>query len=212
MIKVVIFDFDDTLAESRIKKWAQHKHVAKKFYGIDLVDDEIRKHWGKPMHILVSELYKNRDTLENMREALHSTKEDFYKELYPGALDIIENLISRDIKVGILSASDKRSLDYELGRLNFPIEKLFLMQGADDSMVHKPDPGVFSDVLEKLENEGIEKQKVVYVGDSLDDIRAAHGAGINFIAVTTGLYSKEDFEKEGAKHIADSIEKVLEYI
>ena len=32
--KAVLFDFDDTLVESRIQKWNQHKDVAKKFYNV----------------------------------------------------------------------------------------------------------------------------------------------------------------------------------
>ena len=36
--KIVIFDLDDTLLESRVAKWAQHTYVAKKFYNIDLTE------------------------------------------------------------------------------------------------------------------------------------------------------------------------------
>jgi beta-phosphoglucomutase-like phosphatase (HAD superfamily) len=47
--KAVLFDFDDTLVESRRMKWDHHKFAAKYFYNLDLTDDDIKEHWGKPM-------------------------------------------------------------------------------------------------------------------------------------------------------------------
>ncbi len=78
--KAVIFDFDDTLVESRAVKWAQHKTVAKKFYNIELSDEDMRTHWGKPFTELVSVLYKNSDTFENTHETIRSTRDEFRKK------------------------------------------------------------------------------------------------------------------------------------
>src|SRR3989338_7671041 len=78
--KAVIFDFDDTLVESRAQKWAQHKHVAKKFYNIDLKEEIILKHWGKPLPTLVAELYQNSDTPEKINKSTFSTKKTFPKK------------------------------------------------------------------------------------------------------------------------------------
>ncbi len=50
------------------------------------------------------------------------------------------------------------------------------------------------------------------MGDSIIDCDAAQGAGIDFIAVTKGLYSKEDFKKRGVKVIIDDIREVVEKI
>jgi phosphoglycolate phosphatase-like HAD superfamily hydrolase len=211
MIKAVIFDFDDTLVEARLQKWAHHKHVGKKFYNIDVTDEELKKHWGKPIPVLMAELYKNSDTMENMYKALISVRDDFRKKVYPGSFGVISNLVNKGYVLGILSASNKKYIIEELEEHNFPMNKI-LIQGAEDTEVHKPDPGVFLLILEKLEKEGIMKEEIVYIGDSMMDFQAASGAGLDFIAVTTGLYSKENFEKAGATKIVDSIEKVLQYL
>src|SRR3990167_3035233 len=94
-IKAVIFDFDDTLVESRVLIWAQHKFVAKKFYNIILSDEELRKHWGKPIDLLITTLYKNSDTLENMYKAIFSVREDFLKQAYAGAPEILNKLLNQ---------------------------------------------------------------------------------------------------------------------
>ena len=60
-IKAILFDHDDTLVATIQAKWAQHKFIAKTFYGKDLQDDEIRLHWGKPYSVLIRLLYNTDD-------------------------------------------------------------------------------------------------------------------------------------------------------
>ena len=212
MKKAVIFDFDDTLFESRAQKWAQHKHVAKKFFNIDLTDETILKHWGKPIHILAKELYQNSDTWENIHPILRSTRKDFPKKDYKESLSIFTKIIDQGIKVGIVSAATNLDVIDDLERFKFPIARITIIQGADKTLVHKPDPDVFLPVFNRLKEEGIEKKDIVYIGDSLDDLRASRGAGIDFIAVTTGLYSKEQFQKAGASIVVSNIEEILDFI
>ncbi|MEX2052449.1 MAG: HAD-IA family hydrolase, partial [Candidatus Paceibacterota bacterium] len=212
MIKAVIFDFDDTLVETIVAKWAQHKHVAKKFYNVDVTDDLLRLHWGKPLDKLIGEICNYSDTKENMIEAYNSTRNDFPKNPYPGSVKVTRCLIDKGFKVGVLSATTKRFLVEDLENYGFPTEEFICIQGAEETTVHKPHPDVFLPLLKKLEEEGIKKDEIVYIGDSLDDFRAARGAGINFIAVTTGLYSKKDFKKNGAKNITKEIREVIDFL
>jgi phosphoglycolate phosphatase len=56
---------------------------------------------------------------------------------------------------------------------------------------HKPDPRAFDSLLEE---NSLEAQECVYVGDSLGDAAAAKGAKLHFIAsLESGLKSREDF-------------------
>lgn len=48
-IKAVLFDHDNKLVATKEAKWAHHKFVAQKFYGRELLDDDILPHWGKPL-------------------------------------------------------------------------------------------------------------------------------------------------------------------
>lgn len=210
--KAVIFDFDDTLVETRLIKWAHHKAVAKKFYNIDLSEEILLKHWGKPFHVLLQELYQYSDTLENMMVANTSIRNDFLKKLYPGSVKVVTTLLNNNIRVGLLSAANQKFVIDDLKRFNFPLDRFSVIQGPDDTEVHKPNPEVFSLIFNKLSKEGIQKEEIVYVGDSLIDLQAAHGADIDFIAITTGLYSKTDFKKHGAKVIVKNIREVTKKI
>jgi len=210
--KAVIFDFDDTLVETRLIKWEHHKTVAKKFYNIDLSEEVLREHWGKPFHLLLPELYQRSDTYENMLIANTSVRSDFLKKVYPGSVNVVTTLLDYGLKVGLLSAANQKFVIEDLKRLNFPLECFSAIQGPEDTSVHKPDPNVFLPILNKFKKEGIKKEKIVYIGDSLMDLEAAYGAGIDFIAITTGLYSKEDFKKHGAKIIVKNIKEVIKKV
>lgn len=210
--KIIIFDLDDTLLESRVAKWAQHRHVAKKFYNIDLTHEDLLKHWGKPFEVLIQELYQHKDTLDNMYKAIYTSRHKFPKKAYKQSVSTINKLLDNNIKVGVLSATTNYFLKEDLIKFGFPIDKFSIIQGADESSFHKPDPKVFLPVIKKLEKEGINKNEIVYVGDSLDDFKAATGAGIDFIGVTTGLYTEKDFKKQGAEIVIKEIGEVVEII
>ena len=110
MIKAVIFDLDDTLVKTHVVKWAQHKAVAKDVYGRELTDDTLREHWGKPFNILVALLHDNVDTLENMLAAYAANAHLFPKVLHDETMDTIEMLLKKDIKLGIVTATNREFL------------------------------------------------------------------------------------------------------
>src|SRR3989344_6833870 len=207
--KAVIFDFDDTLVESYVQKWAQYKHVAKKFYNVDLRDEAISKHWGKPFDLMITEIFRGIDTPENIKKLLRVVREDFLKKEQLGSMDVLKTLAGSGIKIAILSATNHDNVVEDLERFNFPINLLTSIQGANETIVHKPNPDVFLPLFDKLKEEGIRKEDIVCVGDSLDDLKAAEKAGIDFIAITTGLYSKEDFKNNGAENIINNIQEII---
>lgn len=210
--KAIIFDFDDTLVESRVQKWNQHKTVAKKFYNIDLADEEIAKHYGKPFSTLIGILYQNSDTLDNMNAAIYSVKDNFQKMVYPDAPHVVTNILNNGMEVAIISSAPTHGIIEDLTRMHFPVDRFICIHGEDKTSVHKPDPEVFSPLLEKLSPKGIQKKDILYVGDSMVDFHAARNADIDFIAVTTGIFTKEDFEKEGAKIVVSEIKELLDFI
>ncbi len=212
MIKAVIFDLDDTLVESRLAKWNHHKFVAKKFYDLDVTDEDMGTHWGKPMHELIENLYKLKDTTENVIKNLISVRNNFPKKIYPDTHNVINEILARGMKLGIVSATLNEFVVSSLEEHNLPVEKFLIIQGADDTDFHKPNPRVFSLVIERLEKEGVLKEEILYVGDSITDFQAANGAGLNFIALTTGLYKEEDFKKFGAKIVVDRLGDIIQFL
>lgn len=210
--QAVIFDLDDTLVRTIEAKWAHHKAVAQQFYGIDLTDDDIRTHWGKPFDQLIRILYRDADSLEAMRTANRSLEDTFPKPIYAGAREVVEDLLTFGLRIGVVTSTNRAFVISDLTRLAFPISQFLFVQAADETHHHKPDPRVFDPALAILRRNGISPSETVYVGDSLLDFEAATGAGIDFIAVTTGLADRTVFEAVGARMIIEKITELREII
>ena len=56
---------------------------------------------------------------------------------------------------------------------------------------------VFNNALEQLEGMGLTTANVLYIGDGINDFKAARLRGIKFVATTTGFASREHFIEAG---------------
>ena len=208
----VIFDFDDTLVKSYVIKWAHHIESGKRFYGMKLTDADIKKHWGKPFTQMVKDIYGDIDTTEQLIKNIRSIESEFYKEAQEDAPQIVTRFLDAGIRIGVVSAADGAFVRKDLARLGFPVEQFMAVQGCEDTTTHKPDPAVFLPMFEILKAQGIDTKDIVYVGDSVDDVRAAHGAGIACVAIATGMYDKEALIHAGAKIVLDHIRQLPDVI
>lgn len=189
--RAVIFDMDDTLLLTREVKWNHHRHVARTSYGIELDDETLRTHWGKPFDEMIGHYYRHSATPDEMRAANASSAAQFPKQPVPGAVELVTRLLDEGAQVGVVTSTRTQMALADLTRCGFPVERLFLVQGADQSPVHKPDPAVFDNARALLADLGV--ADVTYVGDALMDEQAATAAGLAFVAITTGLFGAEEF-------------------
>lgn len=199
-IKAILFDHDDTLVGTIEAKWAHHKYVAKTWYGKELTDDDIRQHWGKPFSQLVELLYGQDDPEEAMRRNL-SCEDDFPKALPEDTIPTLRRLHAAGKVLGIITATSRYSFEHDLDLHGFPRDIINYTQTEDDTSFHKPDPRVFEPAITWLATRNILPNEVLYVADGIHDMKAAVGAGFNFMGVTTGLVAADDFTAAGAKSI-----------
>jgi phosphoglycolate phosphatase len=196
-IQAVFFDHDDTLVGTIEAKWAHHKHVARTWYGKELQDDEIREHWGKPFSQLVGLLYGGENPEQAMANNL-SCEDDFPKLLFPDTIPTLRRLHAGGKFIGIITATSRYSFEHDLELHGFPRELIDYTQTEDDTAFHKPDPRVFEPAISWLAQRNIEPKQVLYVADGLHDMKAALGAGFNFMGVPTGLVTAAQFQESGA--------------
>jgi len=199
-IKVVLFDHDDTLVGTIEAKWAAHKFVAKKHYNKNLSEDEIREHWGKPLRVLVGLLYDT-DDVDTAIDREMATHKDFPKILLEDTKQVLAQLRKSGKKLGVITATSRRSFEFDLSTMKIPKSMFDYTQTEEGSEYHKPDSRVFDPTKKWLSRHGIKPSEVVYVADGLHDMKAALGAGFEFIGVSTGLVTQADFKKSGARSI-----------
>jgi HAD superfamily hydrolase (TIGR01549 family) len=203
--KAVLFDLDDTLLRTIETCWDHHRAVCREIYGFELTDDELRANWGAPFIKLLPALYRNSDTYENMLAAERSLAHRFPIVAFDDALSVLTKLADTGIAVGIVTSADRHLVERDLENIGFPEERLAVLQTSEDTDVHKPDPAVFEPALAKLATLGIERAEILYVGDSVNDFKAANGAGIDFLGVTTGLTTAALFTDAGADQVTERL-------
>lgn len=199
-VKAVLFDHDDTLVATIAAKWAEHKHIARIYYGKEVTDDELRRHWGKPLSVMMVLLYGTDDIDQAMayNKAVHM---NFPKKLHNDTVATLQALHAAGKKTGVITATNHFSFSYDLEELGISHELFDYVQTEDNTSFHKPDPRVFEPALAWLQQQKIKPAEVVYVGDGLQDMKAALGAGFEFIGVSSGLVTQQEFAANGVTSV-----------
>lgn len=204
-IKAVVFDFDDTLIGTHVATWNLHRHIAKKHYSVELTDELLRAHWGRPLQHLARHYYGT-DNIEEAIQLMVDYQADFPKEKFHHAESTLKRLKASGRLLGIVSATTLPILKKDAELAELPIDLMDYIQTGEDTEFHKPDPRVFEPMLGWAALKSIAAEEVLYVGDGLQDLKAARGAGLNFIGVATGLVTVEEFTGHGSPSVADIAE------
>jgi len=110
-------------------------------------------------------------------------------ELLPHVEEVLKNLKEIGIKTGICTTKFHYRINQILDKFNIT-ECIDMIIGAEDVRFEKPDPEGLNALVSIMK---LKKEEVLYIGDSIVDAETAKRANVDFLAVTTGTTSKEDF-------------------
>ncbi len=207
MRRAVLFDYDDTLVGTRECKYLALQAVAKRHYRVELSAARIDEHWGAPYEQLFHSLFGAFETnIERAIAHYEALDAEFPLHAYPDAEHVLHALAERFV-VGIVTAASRTRVAQQLTSFGL-LQPLSLLQTAEDTSFHKPDPRVFEPALAKLAELGVDRRSITYVGDSLRDYAAARDAGLTFWGVLRGTTSQEEFQRLGV-NVVPSLEALL---
>ena len=93
---------------------------------------------------------------------------------------------------------------------HFNLEQYFdIVVCSDDVHVPKPNAESILTIMNKL---GIGEENCIMIGDGINDIKCAHNAGVDSIAVTWGDVAAEDLERENPDQIAYTLDELYSQI
>lgn len=132
----------------------------------------------------------------------------YHVEPYEGIRRLLETLKERKIRIAVFSNKPhENTVDV--------IETLFgkgyfdVIQGQMPSMNKKPAPdGVFA-ILTTM---GLEKDQILYAGDSCVDMDTGRAAGVQTIGVLWGYRDRQELLEHGADALIEKPEELLEYL
>ena len=214
MKKFVIFDLDGTLLDT-IADLASATNHALTQLGYPTHDTEtIRTFVGNGINTLLERALPAEEQSEanimRMREHFIPYYDMHNADLstpYPGIEALLQNLQEKGIEIAV--ASNKyQEATIKLVKHYFPNIKFADILGQRENIPVKPHPTIVFDILHKT---SIDKEDVLYVGDSGVDMQTAQNAGVNAIGVTWGFRSREELEDLHPLAIIDKAEELLDY-
>jgi len=184
-IKAVLFDFDDTLAETLPGRQSavQYAFVAA---GVDspTADEFLKTVNGRTFNqgfMDISNSYGRDLDLLNLYRERYWTAEADNSPLFEGVREAVLSIHSHGFKLALVT-SKIRSFNFQGRALGAQyqmeisgINHLFdILVGGEDVKLHKPDPESIKLAVRKL---GITADEALMIGDSTADIGAANAAG-----------------------------------
>ena len=212
--KVIIFDFDGTLCDTRsniiIAFRATMEHL-----GLDMRDEETcGATIGLTLRDGFKSMYPDFDDakidycVETYRQIFAERRKELMPDLFPGVKETLEALRKRGYRMTIATSRLTDSL--MLFMRHHGIDHYFEYAVGSDSVTHhKPHP---EPALKTLAALNIAPSEAIMVGDMPVDIAMAHNAGIRAIGVDYGNATREELEAAEADWIVDSITKILSII
>jgi pyrophosphatase PpaX len=203
--KTGLFDMDGTLIDSSKAILSSVKEAAR-ITGLRIPrDKEIKGVTHLPSYLSFKVLYPNKEPA-NFNSVFLSLMRSKFKNMIielPKAKVTLESMREKGMEIGIVTTKDRISAEEMIRNFHFPYDVLLTAEGTEKT---RPDPEPLLKAIKILKSSA---SQTFYCGDTPQDIIQGRRAGVKTIGLTTGLYSKDELEKEKPDFIFDKIEGVL---
>lgn len=196
MIKLVIFDLDGTLLDTRADIADACNHALRMCGYPERKLEEYNMLVGRGILNLfrgaLPEEARNEETVMRMKEIFvpyYNEHIDNLTKPYDGIMKMLDSLTEAGIHLAI--ASNKYQAGTELlASKYFKSHRFSSILGQRDGKPIKPDPGIIMEAMEAIP--GIRLDDIVYCGDSDVDMQTGINAGVRTIGVTWGFRTRDE--------------------
>lgn len=212
--EAVIFDWHDTLLEYYRSVWDQDKYVAATHFGVNLQDEEIASHWGRPAWELLPAIFRTDMPVVDIVDLLFACRDKFPRSLFPDTIPLLGELYEQGIVTCVVTGGTRKLTSMDIQRTGFPMDKVASFQYSEDTphIRHRSDPRVLAPTLGYLAKLGIGPGQTLGVGDHINDFNSFDGAGVEFVGITTGLISAEEFTLAGTRRTVSQLSELRDII
>ena len=213
MMKLIILDFDGTLADTRglIVKTMQQTLDA---LGLEpRTDDQCAAMIGLPLKQAFTDLLPMTDEMgeqcvETYRRIFNANNALYVIPTFPNVLETLPQLHEQGYILTIASSRSNRSLREFVNDMHLN-EVIPYVLGAEDVVRAKPHP---DPVLQTLETFNCKPEDALVVGDTWYDIEMGRRAGVRTCGVTYGNGTREELMRAGADFLMDDFGELMEII
>ena len=130
---------------------------------------------------------------------------DSLTTLYPGALDTLKSLHLLGVKLALVTNKPEKFLPRLLADTTMA-EFFQWIVGGDTLPEKKPDPAGLLWVMQQAQ---VTAEQCLFVGDSRNDVLAAHAADVACIAVTYGYNYGQPISAENPALVVDDLRELF---
>lgn len=127
---------------------------------------------------------------------------------FPGAVDTLDALAAHDFALGCVTNKPEAFTRPLLDRLGL-MKYLRVVVAGDTVSARKPDPLPLRYACDQV---GVVPARAVMIGDSSNDLLAAHAAGTYSVAVAYGYNQGRDLREINPDVVVDSLAEVPQYL
>jgi len=211
-IDTMLFDYEGTLVDFQWKLAEAVEETLKMLRDLGFAKDRIQ---SRRYSTLMTEAMQGAVEIglqpDQVREKIGFVYDRFDEDaltrwaLRPYVKDFLKAIRAKGVRTGLVSNVGGKTLSKALSKLG--LEGFFdIALSRNDVLNLKPNPDGINLAIEKL---GTQKDKSIFMGDSLDDINAARNAGIRVIIITDGENIKEDLLAAKPDYVIKGYEELL---
>lgn len=198
MIKGCIFDADGTLFDTLYDLGNSMNIVLEEYHYPTHIMSKYKVFVGNGIYKLVERaLPVDSHDVDACYKRFNEVYKEHYldhSELYNGIEDLLQELNRRNIQVSVVTNKPHYFASRLVEkRIKTPVTSIYGEQVSQ--YPKKPDP---TSTMLALKDMHLERNEVLFIGDSNVDIQTANNAGLLSVGVLWGFRGKEELEKEGA--------------
>lgn len=215
MKKLVIFDLDGTLLDT-LGDLANSTNHALKYFGYEEHECEDYRYFvGNGITKLIEKALppdaRYDEIITQVKAEFISHYLNHKTELtkpYPGICNLLDKLHHQGV---ILAVASNKFHEATRDLIHFYFENgtFDIVLGQKEDRPAKPHPAIIEEILGMTD---VAKEETLYVGDSEVDMHTAENSGVESVGVTWGFRPRHELEENGAKHIVDHPEEILQFI
>lgn len=206
MIKAVLFDFDGTLINTNDLIFKSYEVAFEKVLNRKIGMNEILKLYGKPLYSSLTKYGEKGEWLYKIYREFNEIHHDEMAKPFEGVYEGIKLLRQKGYPIGIVTSKRLHMVKRGLKIINLA-EEFDIIVTPDDTEKTKPDPEPIFCGCKKI---NMPPENVLYVGDSIFDMKAAESAKSPLCAVKYSVTPHKELLKFNPLYFVESILELAE--
>jgi phosphoglycolate phosphatase len=219
MLKLIIFDLDGTLLNT-LDDLADCTNYVLQQNGHPTHDIEAYKYFvGNGVEMLLRRALPKDITETEFAEILQQFMAHYELHKadktapYSGMVETLEKLQEKGILLAV-ATNKPHDLLPDLMHFYFPTIKWAAVYGNRKDVPIKPHPQIVYDICRGVARNAptVDKNQMLYIGDTAVDMETAQNAGITKVGVLWGFRTKEELQQANADYIIEHPQEILSLI